>query len=125
MDFDDPKFPMMPNWCLAAPAGHDLSGRARIETPVYDVAADDLMERIEQAVLDLPSASLLRQDKSGRCKTWVVQTPLLKFSDEVTAEVGEAGEGSSELLLFSRSRIGITDLGTNRRRIEGILARLA
>lgn len=51
-------------------------------------------------------------------------TPRMKFVDDVEITVEPAGSGS-RIRVRSASRVGLTDFGTNARRIRAYLARLA
>jgi uncharacterized protein (DUF1499 family) len=51
-------------------------------------------------------------------------TPRMKFVDDVDITVEPSGSGS-RIHVRSASRVGITDFGTNARRIRAYLARLA
>lgn len=51
-------------------------------------------------------------------------TPRMKFVDDVEITVEPAGAGS-RVHVRSASRVGITDFGTNARRVRAYLARLA
>jgi uncharacterized protein (DUF1499 family) len=51
-------------------------------------------------------------------------TPRMKFVDDVEITVEPAGAGS-RVRVRSASRVGISDFGTNARRIRAYLARLA
>jgi uncharacterized protein (DUF1499 family) len=51
-------------------------------------------------------------------------TPRMKFVDDVEITVEPAGAGS-RIRVRSASRVGISDFGTNARRIRAYLARLA
>ena len=64
---------------------------------------------------DAPRLLLMVQDR----------TPLLRFVDTVTIRVLPAADGGSTFAAYSRSNVGVGDLGTNRRRLERWLAALA
>lgn len=51
-------------------------------------------------------------------------TPRMKFVDDVEITVEPSGAGS-RIRVRSASRVGLTDFGTNARRIRAYLARLA
>jgi uncharacterized protein (DUF1499 family) len=48
---------------------------------------------------------------------FLVHTRLMRFPDTVAAQVIEQGPGQSTLALYSRSQIGRSDLGVNKRRL--------
>jgi uncharacterized protein (DUF1499 family) len=54
----------------------------------------------------------------------VQRTALLGFPDWITFEALEVEGGKSTLALYSRSVYGWSDLGANKKRIDGWLAKL-
>lgn len=52
-------------------------------------------------------------------------TPVLRFTDDVWVRVEARPGGGSRVRARSASRIGVTDFGTNARRLRGYLERLA
>jgi uncharacterized protein (DUF1499 family) len=64
------------------------------------------------------------QDAPHRRFVYVVHTAMLGFPDIVTVEFVALGAHRSSIALYSRSRYGRSDFGTNRRRVEDWLARL-
>jgi uncharacterized protein (DUF1499 family) len=60
---------------------------------------------------------------AGRIEA-IATTPRMKFVDDVAITVEPAGAGS-RIQVRSASRIGLSDFGTNARRIRAYLARLA
>jgi len=56
--------------------------------------------------------------------TVVVRTPLYGYPDYVSVRIAEAGTGTSDVTLFSRSRFGKLDLGANKARVERVLSEL-
>lgn len=53
----------------------------------------------------------------------VVSTRIFRFRDDVHVQFLQLGPRQSTLALYSASRTGYWDLGTNRRRVEDWLAR--
>jgi uncharacterized protein (DUF1499 family) len=54
----------------------------------------------------------------------VAETKLFGFKDDIVLEFAELGEGEVSVNMRSVSRVGISDLGANARRIEDFLARM-
>jgi uncharacterized protein (DUF1499 family) len=52
---------------------------------------------------------------------FVARSAVFNFPDLVTAQVAEAGPGSSTLVLYSRSVYGYGDFGVNRQRLQSWL----
>ncbi|MFU8858864.1 MAG: DUF1499 domain-containing protein [Cyclonatronaceae bacterium] len=54
----------------------------------------------------------------------VYKIPLFGFRDDVTARIVPAGNGETLLFIRSASRVGHSDFGVNRRRVQRILKKL-
>lgn len=54
----------------------------------------------------------------------VAKTPLFGFVDDIAVRITPLADGGSAVDLRSMSRVGITDLGTNAKRIRSFLAEL-
>jgi hypothetical protein len=90
-------------------------GSIAFDAPVEAIAA--AVERLERGVLRRPEAGGLRL-------RYVAVTPMLRFRDDVDLLILPDGEERSRVAVYSRSRIGLSDLGTNRRRVEALERRL-
>ena len=55
---------------------------------------------------------------------YLARTRLMRYPDTIVAEVIEQGPNLSTLALYSRSQIGRSDFGVNRRRIERWVERI-
>ncbi|MCQ8185479.1 DUF1499 domain-containing protein [Parvularcula maris] len=110
-----------PNQFLAAPENYLASETADMVPPVYSAAPDALMTRLrshveaEKAVSDIETA--------GHRLSYVATIPVFGFKDDVDVEVLPA-DGGSTLAVFSRSRVGYSDLGVNARRVKRLLEAL-
>ena len=94
-----------------APLGLDLPPNAAYAAALSTARAMPLW----QVVSEDPGAGRI-----AACAT----TPRMKFVDDVEITVEPAGAGS-RIHVHSASRVGITDFGTNARRIRAYLTRLA
>ncbi|ADM10127.1 hypothetical protein PB2503_10379 [Parvularcula bermudensis HTCC2503] len=54
----------------------------------------------------------------------VAQTKLLKFKDDIDIQIIPTEAGGSTLAIYSRSRLGKSDFGVNKKRIEALLSKL-
>ncbi len=57
-------------------------------------------------------------DRGPEQDRYLVRTRLMRFPDTVVVQVFDRGQDGSTLALYSRSQIGRSDFGVNRRRIE-------
>jgi uncharacterized protein (DUF1499 family) len=126
LDFTALRRPKSPNSCLVAP--QDLTTRARVDraAPEFNVAPDELWIRLEDYVSTQSPARSIETDAATRRLRYVAVTPLLRFKDDIDIQVLDvAGDPTkSTIAIYSRSRIGHSDLGTNARRVDRLLAAL-
>lgn len=54
----------------------------------------------------------------------VQKTRIFRFADDISVAYIGLGRERSTIALFSRSRLGYSDLGTNRRRLQDWMAQL-
>jgi uncharacterized protein (DUF1499 family) len=119
--FDAPP-PAAPNAFLACPPGR--CGADAAESPVFDMAWEQLRERWRELIALQPRVELVSADPGRRRLVYVQRSALLRFPDVVTVEFVGLGAGRSSLFLYSRSRYGRVDFGINRGRVTGWLSLL-
>lgn len=123
--FERPARTVEPHDALACPAGACAEARAEIETPLFRVPAGSLYEAARRLVAAMPGAVFVAEDPArGRFRA-VVRTPLIRFPDVVSVEARTEGLDASTLRVYSRSRIGHSDMGVNRRRVLALVDALA
>ena len=110
LDFRALKRPARPNNWLVAPPGFADQAAPNAASPVFAMSETDLFV-----------------DETARQISFIAVTPLMHFKDDVDiAVLSETGDGDySTLAIYSRSRIGHSDLGANAKRVNEILAALA
>lgn len=113
-----------PNNWLVLPEGFEAVETADMASPRISLSPDALFTKLEGLVDSRRDWKLVDKDEAGRRLRFVAVTPLMRFKDDIDIAVlpaaGAAGE--SELAVYSRSRIGYSDLGTNAKRVKEILA---
>jgi uncharacterized protein (DUF1499 family) len=119
-DFAGLTRPKTPNTYLLAPPGLCRSATPDREAPVFAVPPQELFEAAKAAVSDLPRTEEIRADEGERAIAFIAKTKLMGFKDDVDIRVLPA-EGGSSLAVYSRSRIGKSDLGANKKRVEALL----
>lgn len=121
IDFATLVRPSSPNTYLVAPEGLCRAATPDRIAPIYPVAA----ERLRDAWLQLMrSYSRVRPGPGSGdpvAYTFVESTPLLGFKDDIDIRFIALGDGRSTLAVYSRSRVGYSDLGTNKKRVESWL----
>jgi uncharacterized protein (DUF1499 family) len=118
--FDNLKRPGSPNDWLVAPA--DFVIRPDALAPRFPVSAAALLETFKSVVRQSKRITLVSQ--SDRALHVVATTSLLRFEDDVWALFIPVTENEATLALYSASRVGYWDVGTNRRRLTAWIKRL-
>jgi uncharacterized protein (DUF1499 family) len=114
-----------PNQMLVLPVGFASAEAPDLESPVFDIPADGLMEALEQVLVSKMRSRVLQKDRSLRQVQLVARTAVLRFPDDIWIQVLPDGAEQSALAIYSRSRYGYSDLGVNRRRVERWLGEIA
>ncbi len=89
-----------------------------------DVPPDTAWRMARTAAGEMPRWTILEEDPDARTIRAEATTPLLRFTDDVWIRV-EPEDGAARVEMRSASRLGVTDFGTNARRIRDFLSRLA
>lgn len=84
----------------------------------YDVPPDTLFAAAQRALESLGPTTLRRPDGRSERRLEAVYRVALVFKDDVDVSVTARAEGGSALYVRSASRVGHSDLGVNRRRVE-------
>ena len=112
-----------PNEALAAPEGLGPA-RRDITSEVYPVPADRLREAFRRAVASEARLERVAVNDADLTERYVQRTPLLGYPDTVVVRFVDLGQGTSTIVLYSRSKLGRSDLGANKARLERWLAAL-
>jgi uncharacterized protein (DUF1499 family) len=112
--------PSSPNTALAGPAG--FAPTPDVETPIFQVPAVRLRDAVLAVAVAQPRTFLAADHAAQRQIHWVVRSAIFNFPDLVTAQITDAGQDRSTLVLYSRSVYGYSDLGANRQRLNTWLA---
>jgi uncharacterized protein (DUF1499 family) len=103
-----------PDYCQATAA----------PSPVFPLPIDRLGELWAQMLAMQPNVVKVAATPDRNRLVLIQHTPLLRFPDIVTVEFVPAGPDKSSLAVYSRSRYGKGDFGTNRKRVLDWLAKL-
>ena len=118
--FDTLKRPGSPNNWLVAPAGFAIVPDA--VAPAFNIPMRDLIDTFK--VVPLRSKGVAVVEESAHAIHVVATTTLMRFKDDVWGLFIPIGENASTLALYSASRVGYWDLGTNRRRLKNWIERV-
>lgn len=107
--------PTSPN-CVSSLAS---SPSQKMDAFVCRVPAVKAWEGLEREISTLTGVELVKKDKNYL--HYVFRTPILRFKDDVEFELDEKAK---QIHFRSASRIGYSDLGANRNRMQMIRSRL-
>ena len=97
---------------------------AQVSRPEFTFSAR--AERIAATLRGLePSAQFYTEPNGDIRARYVAVTPLMRFRDDVDVLIRPVSAQQTRVAVFSRSRIGVSDLGANAARIEALQARLS
>ena len=122
MDMAHLQRPETPNTALAAPEG--FTPTPDIVTPIYDRPADDLYAAMLEVAQSQARTYLLARYDDRRQAHFVARIAVFGFPDLIAVQVLEVAAGRSQLVIWSRSVYGYSDLGVNRNRVARWLAAL-
>lgn len=112
--------PDSPNHWLVAPA--DFVVKPDAVAPVFALPAAKLRESFALMLRKLPRVTIAEESADGL--HLVNTTAIFRYQDDIRVQFIALAPESSTLAIYSASRVGYWDLGTNRRRVEDWLARL-
>jgi len=127
IDFQTFKRPAKPNNWLIAPDGFADSALPDESSPVFDRTLAALFEDIMQMVAARSDWKITASDPAAGRISFIAVTKLLRFKDDIDILVLPVAEHDhqSTLVVYSRSRVGYSDLGTNGKRVNALLSALA
>lgn len=130
VDFRNLKRPSSPNTYLLAPEGLCENAKPDDVSSVFPVPRDVLFLEILKRVEAMPDWQLQAKDAGRGLISFIAVTRLMRFKDDIDilvmpAEAGDPeGRRGARLAIYSRSRVGHSDLGANKKRVSQLLASL-
>lgn len=125
ISFDKLKLKASPNQYLVAPEGFCPLAKPHRVAPVFKVSAANLREAFAAVAMAEPRVTRGPSDKGLDQYEFVQRSALLGFADDVTVRFIALSPATSTLAIYSRSRVGWSDMGVNRKRIDLWLAKVA
>lgn len=123
LDFETFKRSRKPNNHLVAPEGHCGASTADEVSPTFDMPANALFTAClgyaKQAGWRISS-----HDEADRYLHAIATTRLLRFKDDVHISAIDVSDETSQIAVYSASRVGHSDLGKNKSRVQALLAAL-
>ena len=122
--FKSLKRPPKPNTCLVAPDNHCLAAKPDFAPPVMIMTARGLFSRMSEVIASERRWGNIEADSESYRIKFVATTGLMRFKDDVDIEIIPVDEGKATFAIYSRSRVGYSDLGANRKRVNEIIRRV-
>jgi len=124
ISFKSLKRPPKPNTCLVAPDNHCLADEPDFAPPVMVMTARGLFSRMSEVIASERRWGNIEADPETLRIKFVATTGLMRFKDDVDIEVIPVDEGKATFAIYSRSRVGYSDLGANRKRVKDFIRRV-
>lgn len=124
ISFKTLKRPPKPNTCLVAPDGHTLAAESDFEPPVLNLTGRGLFSKFNEVIASERSFGRIEADADTLRIKFVATTGLMRFKDDVDIEIIPLDEGRATFAIYSRSRVGYSDLGANRKRVTKLIDRV-
>ena len=124
MRFETLTLKSSPNQYLVAPEGLCQKAQPHLISPVYEMSADALEDLLAAKLLELPrTKEAVRSAEDGQ-RAFVQRSAFIGFPDTLIFQTYEVDGEHSSLAIYSRSHIGWSDMGVNKRRVSDLLASL-
>ena len=114
--------PTSPNTCLAGPPG--FMPTPDLQTRRFDLPPERLLAAMQGVMLAQPRVTALADDPRRLRADYVVRSRVFGFPDIVLVQALAAGDGQSDLVVYSYSVKGHYDFGVNRGRVRTLLSAL-
>ena len=130
IDFATLVRPSTPNTFLLAPDDFCKSDTPDQVSPRFEESPKDLFKLLTRLLRSDKCVRDMLEDPAGQAIRYVAVTPLLRFKDDVDIRIlpaepgGRAKDPGSTLAIYSRSRIGHSDLGANAKRVSRLMEKL-
>lgn len=125
VDFATLERPTSPNTYLLAPEGICRKATPDCSSPLWAISAPELHRAVKELIDSQGLWAIRDASEEPLQLSFVARTALLRFKDDVDVRVVPSADGAgSQLAIYSRSRLGYSDLGANAKRVNKILEML-
>lgn len=124
MDFATLKLKTTPNQYLMAPEKTCQEAKPMKVSPTLPYSAREMYLKIRDMASKDSTWRLVGEDESAMRLKFVVVTKICKFKDDVDIAVISRDISQSTLCVYSRSRVGKSDLGANGKRVDRLVSTL-
>jgi uncharacterized protein (DUF1499 family) len=125
IDFATLARPKSPNTYLVAPAELCRSATPDRVAPQFAVSAERLRDAFLNLMREAPRVSEGPANTDPMAYDFIETTPLMRFKDDISVRFIPLQPDRATLAIYSRSRVGYSDMGTNRKRVDAWLEALA
>jgi uncharacterized protein (DUF1499 family) len=120
MDFATLERPLSPNTYLVCTPALCRAARADEDAPVFNAPPAGVRAALAEIVPDIAFV----ESPAGLRGSYVAVTRVLRFRDDVDVLLAPTEDGRTQVAIYSRSRLGYSDMGANRKRVKALLAAL-
>ena len=124
ISFKSLKRPPKPNTCLVAPEDHCLAAEPDFAPPKLDMTGRGLFSKLSELIAAERSFGTITADAERLSLKFVATTGLMRFKDDVDIEVIALEDGKATFAIYSRSRVGYSDMGANQKRVRKLIHQL-
>jgi len=121
ISFKSLKRPPKPNTCLVAPDNHCLAAEPDFGPPRLDMTGRGVFSKLSEIIAANGSFGNVESDAEQLRLKFVATTGLMRFKDDVDIEVIPLEDGKTTLAIYSRSRVGYSDMGANQKRVRKLI----
>ena len=128
LSFENFRRSQKPNNYLVAPEGLCRKSTVDAKSPLIKKSPEALFRRLIGYFETSGGWKSLNYSEKPHKISVVAVTSLLRFKDDVDIRVLPVeglpeGQVGSHIAIYSRSRVGYSDLGANKKRVEALIAR--
>lgn len=123
VDFETLKKTPTPNQYLMCSAGY-CAEKPDTVSSIYDIPASKLFTDILFLIEEGKELKLLASDESELSLRFLSRTPILRFPDTTNIKIIEISDTQSTLAIYAQAKIGLSDLGANKARVDAMIEKL-
>jgi uncharacterized protein (DUF1499 family) len=120
IDFATIERPASPNTYLVCNGELCPTARSDEAAPVFRAS----VASVRAALQDIAPEMRFEDTPRGVQGHYVAITRLMRFKDDVDVLVAPTADGGAQVAIYSRSRVGYSDLGANAKRVRALVAAL-
>ncbi len=126
IDFQNLVRPKSPNTCLIAPPGFAASTETDEDAPIFNRQRMAVFDQIVGIAMERKDWTLVVADEATARLHLVVTSRWMRFKDDIDIAIlpVQGAPAQSTIAIYSRSRIGWSDMGVNETRVKALLSLL-